>query len=135
MMSDQEWLALVAVMTYDVVTGRGIMDRMRSRCTACRGDALRASHMQRRLADNLGAKTKTSSAVMAFVVGHRAQRVALGMIAGSTARSPGHSGRWNNDDAHGFILAVCSAVARSSPASRPFSKLELLTLSSKFASL
>jgi hypothetical protein len=37
--------------------------------------------MKRRLAGNLGAKTKTSAAVMAFIVGHRAHRMALGMIA------------------------------------------------------
>ena len=74
--------------------------------SASRGDRLRASQMKRRLAGYLGSETKTATAVMALIVGHRAKRVAFGMVARTAAWSPGHSGSWNNDDAHGFILTV-----------------------------
>jgi len=111
----------------------GIMDRMRRWCAISGGDALRASHMHRRLAGYFGAETKPAAAVMAFFVGHRAHRVALGVIAGSAAWSPGHPGSGNNNDAHVFILAVRSAALRNTPASRLTFKLELLTVCSKSA--
>ena len=100
-------------MSRDMMARGGIMYRMRRRCAISRGDALCASHMHRRLAGNFGAETKPAAAVMALLVCHRAHRVALGMIAGSAAWSPGHSGSRNNNDAHSFILAVCSAALRN----------------------
>jgi hypothetical protein len=120
-------LVLVAVMSRGmmpcgmVANYARLVDRMDCGSTISRDDHLCASHMHRRLAGNFGAETKPAAAVMAFFVGHRAHRVALGVIAGSAARSPGHSGRRNNDDAHGFILAICSKETRSNPTSRPFS--------------
>jgi len=109
---------LVAVMARDAV-GRGrIMDRMSSRCAISRGDRLSASQMQRRLTGYPGAETKPDATVMASLFRHRAQRMALGMIAGSAAWTPGRSGSGNTDDAHGFILAVSSAEIRNIPTSR-----------------
>ena len=69
--------------------------------------------MHRRLAGYFGAETETEAAVKALLLRHRAQRVALGMIAGSTTWATGHSRGKNSDDAHGFILAVgSSAIGR-----------------------
>src|SRR5208337_339948 len=123
-------LALVALMTRDMMTRCGIMYRMRRRRAISRGNALRASQVQRRLAGYLGAETKTNAAVTASFVRHRAQRVALGMIAGSAAWTASHSRSGNSDNTHDFILAVRSAATRS-PVSK--FKLELLTLCSKSA--
>jgi hypothetical protein len=89
--------------------------------------------MQRRLAGYFAAETKTTATVMAFVFRHRAQRVALGMIAGTAAWAPGSSGSGNTDDAHGFILAVSCAIIRKIPTSRLRFTLELLTICSKTA--
>jgi hypothetical protein len=77
--------------------------------------------MHRRFAGYFGSKTKTAAAVMAFFVGHRAHGVALGVIAGPAAWSPGNSGSRNSDDAHVFILAVSCAAIRNNPTPRPFS--------------
>src|ERR1700691_6582875 len=95
---------------------------MRRRSAASGGNRLRASQMHRRFARYPGSETKTDAAVMASLVGHRAQRVALGMIAGSAAGPPGRSGGGNNYDAHGFILAVSSAVP-----TRPRVRLQIRT--------
>ena len=121
------------MMSRNMLAGGGIMYRMRRRCAIPRGDALRTSHMHRRLAGYFGAETKPAAAVMAFFVGHRAHSVALGMIAGSAAWSPGGPGSGNNDNAHGFILAVSSAESRNIPTSRLRITLELLTICSKAA--
>ena len=89
--------------------------------------------MQRRLAGYLGSETKTPAAVIAPFLRHRAQGVALGMIAGSAAWTPGRAGSGYHDDAHGFILAVSSAALRNFPTSRLRFTLELLTICSKTA--
>ena len=72
---------LVAALIRDVLRPSRIMDRMRCRCAIPRGDTLRASQMQRRLARYLGAETKSDPAVTASVVRHRAHGVTLRMIA------------------------------------------------------
>ena len=129
-MQNETALVFVAAMTRVVLSGSRIMDWMGCRCAISRRDRLRASHVHRRLAGYLGAKTESASAVMALIVGHRTERMALGMIAGSAAWSPGHSGSGNNHNTHGFILAVSSAAIRNTPTS-PSATLELLTICSK----
>lgn len=78
---------------------------MRSGRAVARRDALSAAQMERRLAGDSGSETESNAAVMASLVRQCAQRVAFGMIAGSTAWSPGRSGSGNDNDAHGFILS------------------------------
>jgi hypothetical protein len=105
----------VAAMIRRLMTRRGIVYRVCSRCTVSRGDALGASQMLWRLAGYPGSETKTAPAVIAPFLRHRAQRVALGMIAGSAAWTARHSGGWNCHDAHRFILAVFSAATGTPP--------------------
>jgi hypothetical protein len=124
---------LVAVMSRGVMWRGRIMDRMRRRCSVSRCDGLSASQMQRRFAGYPGPETKPDTTVMAPLVGHRAQRVALCMIAGSSAWAPGRTGSGNHKDAHGFNLAVFSAAIRNFPTSRLRFTLELLTICSKVA--
>ena len=112
---------LVAAVTRDVRSRSWIVDWMRCRCAISRGDRLRASHVHRRFAGYFGSKTKTAAAVMAFFVRHRAHRVALGVIAGPAAWTPGDAGSGNDDNAHVFILAVSSAAIRNTPTPQPFS--------------
>lgn len=102
---------LVAAMSRMMMTRRGIIQWMRRRCATPRGNRLRASHMQRRLAGYLGAEPKTNTAMTASFLRHRAQRVALGMITRPAAWTAGHSGGGNCDDTHVFILAAgCAAT-------------------------
>jgi hypothetical protein len=101
---------LVAAMTQDLMICRRIVNRMCRRRTIARGNALRASQMQRRFPGYSAAKTKTATTVIAALLGHRAHRVALGMIARSSAGTAGRSGCGNRYDAHAFILAVFSTV-------------------------
>ena len=121
------------MMAGNMMAGSRIVDWMRSGCAISRGDALRATQMQWRLARYPGAETEPTAAVMASILRHRAQRVALGMIAGSAAWTPGRAGGRYHDDAHGFILAVSSAALRNFPTSRLRFTLELLTICSKTA--
>ena len=124
-------LVLVAALIRDVLSRGRIMDRMCRRCAIPRGDTLCASQMHRRFAGYLGAETKSDAAVTASFVRHRAHRVALGVIAGSAAWTPGNTGSGNNDDAHVFILAVSSAAIRNTLNPASIFKLELLTICSK----
>jgi len=89
-------------MAGNMMAGSRIVDWMRSGCAISRGDALRATQMQWRLARYPGTETEPTAAVMASILRHRAQRVALCMIAGSAAWAPGRAGSWNDNDAHGF---------------------------------
>ena len=68
--------------------------------------------MHRRLAGYFGAEAETDAAMNAPLLRHRSQRVALGMIAGSTTGTTGHSWGRNSADAHGLILAVCSRTIK-----------------------
>jgi hypothetical protein len=111
--ADEAELVLVAALTRDVLSRSRIMDWMGYRCAISRGDGLRASHMKRRLSRYLGAETKSDPAVTTSFVRHRAHGVALGVIAGSAARTPGYSGSGNNDDTHVFILDVSSTAIRT----------------------
>jgi hypothetical protein len=110
-------LALVALLTRGLISWHGIVYRMRRWRTALRGNSLRAPQMQSGLTGDFGTETKTDTTVMASLVGQRAQRVALGMNAGSAARAPGHTGSGNNHDAHCFILAVLFCRNLEYPAS------------------
>ena len=87
--------------------------------------------MKRRFAGDFGSETETATTVMAPFVGHRAKRVALGMVAGPATRSSGHPGSWNDDDAHGFTLAVSTAPPLNLDPSRHSARLDLLTICSK----
>lgn len=126
-------LVLVAAMTRELMTHRRIIDRMRSRCATLRGDALRAPQMQRRFAGYLGAETKADAAVTASFFRKRAQRVALGMTAGSAARTTAHSGSGNRYDAHRFILSALFCKTSSNLSLASLFRLALLTTCSKRA--
>jgi hypothetical protein len=106
-------LVFVAVMAGLMMSRgrRGSIDWMRGRCAAVGRDGLRASQMQGRLAGNSGAETKTTAAMAASFFCHRAQGMALGMIAGPAARTASHSGGGNCDYTHIFILAVSAATS------------------------
>jgi hypothetical protein len=54
---------------------------MRRRCAASRRDILRASKMHRWVTGDLRTEPEAHPAVMASLVRHRAQHVALGVIA------------------------------------------------------
>ena len=112
---------LVAAMTRDVLPRSRIVDWMCSRCAISRGDRLRASQMQWRLAGYFGSETKSDAAMTASIVRHRTHGVTLGVIAGPAAWTPGYAGSWNYNDAHVFILAVSSAATRNTPTPLPFS--------------
>jgi hypothetical protein len=112
--ADETKLAFVAALSRGAMRRSWIMDRMGCRCAIACGDRLRASYMQRRLTGYLGAKAKSYTAVTASFVRHRAHGVALGVIAGSAAWTPGYSGSGNNDDTHVFTLDVSSAATRNS---------------------
>jgi hypothetical protein len=58
--------------------------------------------MHRRFTGNFGSEAEANAAVIATFVRHRAHRVALGMIAGSSAWTTSVSGSGNRDDAHVF---------------------------------
>ncbi|HEY9159163.1 hypothetical protein [Candidatus Binatus sp.] len=64
-------LALVAATIRELMGRCGIIDRMRNRCAASRGNGLRASQMHRRLAGYFGAETETDAAVNASLLRHR----------------------------------------------------------------
>jgi len=93
------------LMAHRMAARRRIVQWMRRRCACLRGDRLRASQMQRGLAGDPGPETKTTVAVMAPIFRHRAQRVALRVVAGPAAWAAGKSRGWNYDNAHRFILA------------------------------
>ena len=127
-------LLLVAAMTRHGRMARSrIVNRMRCRRASLRCDVLRAPQMHRRFTGNFGSEAETNAAVIATFVGHRAHRVALGMIAGSSAWTASVSGSGNCDDAHVFKprSLFCANLEHLDLPSR--SRLELLTICSKIA--
>ena len=121
--SNQIWrgdgaLVLVAVMRRCARMAPGrIVNRMRCRRAGLRCNVLRAPQMHRRFTGNFGSETEANAAVIATFIRHRAHRVALRMIAGSSAWTASRSGSGNHYDAHVFTLAVCSAPTWSISAS------------------
>src|SRR5208283_5060782 len=132
--AEETALLLVAAMTRrGSMAPRRIVDRMRCRRASLRCDVLCASQMHRRFTGNFGSEAETNAAVIAAFIGHRAHRVALGMIAGSSAWTASVSGSGNRYDAHVFTLAVYSAPTWSISTFPSRSRLDLLTTCSKTA--
>jgi hypothetical protein len=68
------------------------------------GNRRGASRMNRGIARDPRAESKSRSAVSAMVVRKRAQRVTLRMTAGTSARSVRHARAWNDDLFHHIFL-------------------------------
>jgi hypothetical protein len=125
---------LVAVMSRRGRMARSrIVNRMRCRRASLRCDILRAPQMHRRFTGNSGSETETNAAVIATFIRHRAHRVALGMIAGSSAWTAGRSGSGNHYDAHVFTPRSLFCANLEHPDIPSRSRLELLTICSKSA--
>src|SRR5271154_5615971 len=109
--ADRTTLALVAGLTRQRLTHRGIVDRMRRWRTVLRGHRLCASQMHRWLAGYFGSETKATIAVMASIFRHPTQCVALRMTARPAAWAAWHSGGGYSDNAHRFTSPFSSALS------------------------
>src|SRR5271156_5291141 len=98
--ADRTALALVAGLTRQRMTHRGIVDRMRRGRTVLRGHRLCASQMHRWLAGYFGSETKATIAVKATIFRHSPQWVALRMAGRPAAWAAWPSGCGYSDNAH-----------------------------------